>query len=972
MFMDTRAQTKKAPWSSCRFQRFWLRVTTSALALVIAQLAQADEWTGVTDDDWFNSANWSFFVVPTSSSPRLVIIDAGSSNPARIGGAGIDNAEATTMDIGVNRNGVLEIEGGSRRLFSGDATLGRFWGSRGEVGVTGPDAQWGILGNLVIGNEGSGRITLENGATLGVSGNVDLARFRLAGFGQASEGALIINSGSLVQDPDTGTFGIGISGDATLEISNGGQLVSGYTTLGLNADGTAEASIYSNDATRLSRWQANNLRVGGAGQAGLAIGQGAVVHVAGDALIGDEAGSRGTVLVFREASSAVDAGILNIGGALAVGEGGHASLLIGNGGKVDVAGVVVIADNASASGSLVVGSAGELYTHHDGITVGALGEGELTLSEGGRALLHGGVVTLGFFAGSSGTLNIGAADGSEARAPGVLDASNLSFGAGAGTLVFNHTGDDYVFSSNISGNGLIEHRAGGTTLTGDGSAFTGGVFLEGGRLRVNGLLGGGIDVSGGTLVGTGQVGNVFLRRGGQIAPGNSIGTLTVAGDITIAPGSDYEAEVNAAGASDLIHATGTATINGGSINVLPSPDFAVGSAYTLLTADGGLVGAGFDAVNFDSLFVSPVLSDDANHVYLTITQTTDFAAVARTPNQVAAAGGIQSVASGSLFGAIASLGDADEALRAFDGISGEVHASIKTALIEDSRFVRSATLSRPIGEEEDGGLWTKGFGSWGRWDSDGNAGELSRHLGGLLFGRDGLALEDIQLGWVAGYARSSLYIDERASTSTADSYTLGAYVGRRWDALSLKGGVAHSWHQLGTARTVAFSGFTDSLSSNYSARTLQTYGQAAYSLVIDGARIEPFTNLTYVHLNTDGYSEIGGAAALTAASQSIAETFTTIGLRGKSQFDFGGAPTHISGSAGWRHAFGNTPTATHHFSGADNFTVTGVPIAVDALALDLGVSVNLTQDATIGLSYHGQFGSSLIDQGLRASLNVAF
>jgi outer membrane autotransporter protein len=950
-------------------------MATSALVMVGAQPVYADEWNSTVDNDWFNNANWSFLIAPTSSTPRVVFIDAGADNPARIGGAGVENAEATTIDIGVNAAGALEIEGGGRTLLSGDATLGRFWGSQGAVSLNGGDARWGIFGNLIIGDEGSGRIAIENGATLGVNGNVSLARLRNTAFGLVSEGALNINGGNLVQDPDTGTFEIGISGDAALVISNGGRLVSGYTALGVNADGTADASIFSNDAAHPSHWQANNLRVGVAGQASLAIGQGAAVDVTGDAVIGDVAGSTGAVLVFREASSALDAGVWNIGGALAVGEGGNASLLIGNGGAVDVAGLVVVADNAGSTGNLVVGSAGTLSTHHDGIFVGGLGDGTLTLREGGSALLNGGAVTLGFFAGSSGTLNIGADLGSDALAPGILEASAIRFRDGAGTLVFNHTSDNYVFSSDISGNGLIQHRAGGTTLMGDGSAFSGGVFLEGGRLSVNGILGGLIDVAGGTLAGTGQVGDVLLRGGSAIAPGNSIGTMNVAGSILFAPGSIYEVEVNAAGASDLIHANGTATINGGTVELLPLPDFAIGTTYTILTAEGGVGGAGFDGVNWSvsSLFVTPALSGDANNIYLTISQTTDFADVALTPNQIAAAGGIQSVGNGPLFGGIAMLGDADEARRSLDAISGEVHASAKAALIEDSRFVRSAALSRLASASDGSGVWTLGVGSWGHWGSDGNAARLNRSTGGFLLGGDARVADDIRLGLMGGYSRSALDIDDRASSSTADSYTLGAYIGGQWDTFSFKGGLAHSWQNIDTSRSVAFTGFSDNLSASYSARTFQAFGEAAYSFDIERVRVEPFADLAHVHLNTDGYREIGGTSALMAARQTMNTTFTTLGLRGQMRVDLGGSSmTTLNGSTGWRHAFGGSPVATHNFAGGNNFTVEGVPVAKDALVLDLGASVNLTENATFGISYNGQFGSGSTDQGLRASLNVAF
>src|SRR3546814_21102625 len=50
------------------------------------------------------------------------------------------------------------------------------------------------------------------------------------------------------------------------------------------------------------------------------------------------------------------------------------------------------------------------------------------------------------------------------------------------------------------------------------------------------------------------------------SPGSSIGALNISGDITFAAGSVYEVEVDvASSASDLVHAPGIATLNGGSV-----------------------------------------------------------------------------------------------------------------------------------------------------------------------------------------------------------------------------------------------------------------------------------------------------------------------------------------------------------------------------------------------------------------------
>ena len=85
-------------------------------------------------------------------------------------------------------------------------------------------------------------------------------------------------------------------------------------------------------------------------------------------------------------------------------------------------------------------------------------------------------------AGAIGTLNIGAGAGNPAAAPGTLTAPSVAFGAGTGTLNFNHTSTDYVFAPAISGNGTVNVLAGTTTLTGANS-YSGRDEINAGRLR---------------------------------------------------------------------------------------------------------------------------------------------------------------------------------------------------------------------------------------------------------------------------------------------------------------------------------------------------------------------------------------------------------------------------------------------------------------------------------------------------------
>src|SRR3546814_2200602 len=79
----------------------------------------------------------------------------------------------------------------------------------------------------------------------------------------------------------------------------------------------------------------------------------------------------------------------------------------------------------------------------------------------------------------------------------------------------------------------------------------------------------------------------------SIAPGSSIGALNISGDITFAAGSVYEVEVDVArSASDLVHATGIATLSGGSvIHMGQTGNYRPNATYTIMNDDDGVNGS---------------------------------------------------------------------------------------------------------------------------------------------------------------------------------------------------------------------------------------------------------------------------------------------------------------------------------------------------------------------------------------------
>ncbi|MGF7051106.1 outer membrane autotransporter protein [Bosea sp. OAE752] len=675
----------------------------------------------------------------------------------------------------------------------------------------------------------------------------------------------------------------------------------------------------------------------------------------------------GTLQVSRDANlGAGGTAVTFLGGALRFGASFNTDrtmLLIGNG-TVDTNG-----HDATLTGGV--------YGYGDLIKAGA---GTLTLS--GTNSYRNTLVTAGTLIG---------------------DAASISGDiANNGAVVFNQR-NDASLARVLSGTGSFTKAGGGAlALTGDSSGFSGSTTVSAGTLIVNGALGGGLDVlSGGRLQGNGTVGPTTIHAGATIAPGNSIGTLTVSGDIRFEHGATYAVEVSPGGSSsDLIRASGKARLSGGSVvHIGEDGTYWANQRYTILTAGQGVEGR-FDDVSSNFLFLDPRLEYDTNNVRLTLLRNDlPFAAIAQTRNQAQTALGLESLGDANpLWLSFTQLRDEGEARRSYDSLSGEIHASAKTVLIEGSQEVRNAVSDRiraafdgigapriatlayasshgavAAGVSEGFALWARGFGSWGQTRGDGNAASLTRSSGGLLAGFDVPVASEARLGVVAGYSRSTFEIARRRSRGEADNYHIGLYGGAELDRFRLSGGVTYAWHELDTRRSAVFSGFGEELRSDYGARSLQAFGEIAYRFDLGRATIEPFVNLAYVNLRSAGFTETGGVAALTARVQTTAVAFATLGLRAQMSFDLGNSVARISGTLGWRHATGDvTPLSLQAFSGGAPFSIAGAPIARDALVVSTGLALNLSPEAEIGLSYDGQLASRATDHAFNARLAVKF
>lgn len=655
-------------------------------------------------------------------------------------------------------------------------------------------------------------------------------------------------------------------------------------------------------------------------------------------------------------------------------------------------------DDAGGLGGFGGGSGAQGNAAHGG--GGAGFGGAVFVQEGGTLIIKGS----GTMGGGSVTGGTGYQNGQAAGSGIFLQNATVEFSPAAGETqtIVDVIADDT--GNGPSTGGKVNKSGAGLLVLAGENTNSGATTVSAGELRVTGAIANSaVTVEYlATLSGSGEVGSVLAESGSFVSPGNgTVGTLTVAGAYDQQSGASYVVDFGPGGTSDLIEVDGTATLAGGAKIVIGNvgATFAPGQRYTVLHAAGGLSGE-FEVPAL-SAFLGLADSYDYvfNYVYLDVVQTRDLADAGRTRNQIATAAALDGLAPGNdIVDALLLLPDDQAARAAFDALSGEIHASAKTVLIEDSRFVRDAMGARlrasfgasvndaqavmaldanamPMAVAADHAgpaFWTQGFGSWGSTNGDGNAAAVDRSTGGMFGGLD-RSFGDWRLGMLAGYSHTSFDVDDRAASGNSDNYHLGLYGGGQWGAFGLRAGAAYSWNDIETTRGASFTGFSERLKSDYDAGTFQAFGEVGYGVELGTARFEPFANLSFVNLDTDGYSESGGDAALRSDDSSTETTFTTLGLRAEAGFGIGSIDAAARGMIGWRHAFGDTlPRTAQAFSGGNDFTITGVEIAEDAAVVEAGFNFGLPTGATLGLSYTGQLAEDASDHGVKADLSLSF
>jgi outer membrane autotransporter protein len=586
-----------------------------------------------------------------------------------------------------------------------------------------------------------------------------------------------------------------------------------------------------------------------------------------------------------------------------------------------------------------------------------------------------------------------------------------------------------TYTGSLSGAGsLTKTGAGSLNLTGNSSSFTGATSIDQGRLAVNGsLAGSAVSVNnGGILGGNGTIGGVTTNAGGIVAPGNSIGLLNVAGNVLFAPGSFYDVEVNAAGQGDKIVATGTATLNGGTVRVnAASGSYQPATTYTILSATGGVMGA-FAGVTSNLAFLDPALSYGANDVTLKLTRNdvafpdvvvpaqSGLPATGLTPNQRSVAAAIETLgALQPLYNAVVGL-DAAGARQAFTQTSGEIHADTPRVAFADSGVLRGAIEDRMLqtayapdsdlshlaptayapDESADlslfkaakaGGAvahpvsdriltaWGQALGGFGRVSGNANVASLTSSTGGFALGLDVGEAGAWRAGVAGGFTRTSVDVAQRLSSGAVESVHGAIYGGVTLAGWTLNAGLAYARNDIGMSRSASFGSFRGAAGSSYNGATAQAFAEIGYGFTLGGTAVQPYLRAAHQRFARERFDETGNIA-LAGNNRDQHETTTTLGVRTASRVKVSSEDVMLRLGLGWQHAYGDvrSPATLAFGVGGPAFVVEGLPVDRDSLIASTGLEWRATRLMRLAVDYDSALSHAAQRHAFRGTMMVDF
>ena len=463
------------------------------------------------------------------------------------------------------------------------------------------------------------------------------------------------------------------------------------------------------------------------------------------------------------------------------------------------------------------------------------------------------------------------------------------------------------------------------------------------------------------------------------------------------------------GQSDRVNVTGTATINGGTVQVMAAPgNYGTSTTYTILNATGGVIGHLLgrhqqlrlpDAVAELQRQQRVPDARPAGQRLLGLRRQHGQPAQRRhgaRPVFASATGDFATV-----IGALAGLSTA-QAAPALNAISGQPYADFGSFNVANNAlFMNALGQQMALARGGRGGgqrqalaeacdvaacdgtspfsVWGSALGGLGSVQGDGNASTFTYNVGGTAAGIDyrvtrascwawAPATPTARSGSTASRARAGR---TRSASRPMPASRSGASMPTRWRATPTPttscSGRSPS-PACSRARPTAATGANQFLGQVETGYEIAVYAPAP-------ATLTPFARFQASSINQAAFNEWGAnSLSLNVSQQTTTSLRTTLGADLAASIGLGDTRTlDIGLRLGWLHEYANTARPiTAAFAGAPsaNFTVYGATPQRDAAVIGFQASTSVADNAQLYLRYDGEIASGTDNHTLNLGVRL--